>query len=75
MPAQGILESIDQLIAGFVPALTQMGDLLGQFVTISVNGTNQTMPLSTAALTGFISPWVDQLGPICTAIAQFLNAL
>ena len=73
MPPQGILESIDQLVAAFVPALMQMGTLLG--TVVNMPAPFGAMPLSTAALTGFVQPWVSELGPICLAIAQFMNVL
>jgi hypothetical protein len=70
----GILESLDQLIAGIAPTLQQMGDALA----INVNMPDQyggTMPLSAAALEGFIRPWANNLGQILGALASFLNAL
>ncbi len=70
----GILESLDQLAAAFSPSLAQMGTLL----SLTVNMPAQyggPMPLSTAALTGFVMPWVTNLGAICTGLANFLSAL
>ena len=70
----GIFESLDQLAAAFSPSLMQMGTLL----SLTVNMPAQyggAMPLSTAALTGFIMPWVNNLGAICIGLANFMNAL
>ncbi len=69
----GILETIDQLIASIVPSLTQMGGLLG--AVVNMPAPYGAMPLSTAALTGFVMPWVNNLGSILTALASFLNSL
>lgn len=67
----GIFESLDQLAAAFAPSLAQMGQLLAT----NVNMPSGTMPLSTAALEGFVLPWVNNLGEICIGLANFMNAL
>ncbi len=71
----GILELIDQLLGVIGVPLGQMGGFLSQIVTIEINNTNQVMPLSTAALTGFVMPFVNELGNLITAIANFIDAL
>jgi len=71
-----MLESIDGLIAGFVPPLQQMGYLLSEQVNLIIPGSNQAnMTMGTAAALAFILPWVDNLGAICTALAKFMEAL
>ena len=71
-----MLEQLDGLIAAFVTPLQGMGFFLAQDVTLTIPGSNGgTMPLSTAALTGFLMPWVDNLGAILTALAKFLDFL
>ena len=69
----GILETIDQLIATFVGPMNQMGTLLG--TVVNMPAPYGAMPLSTAALTGFVMPWVNDLGSILVALSNFLNQL
>lgn len=66
-----MLEALDQIIAAIVPSLTQMGQLLA----INVNMPTGTVPLSTAALEGFVMPWVNNLGDLLQAVSTFLNSL
>ena len=71
----GILGTLDALIQTFVAPLNAMGGLLMQNVTLTLATGPSTMPLSTAALTGFVMPWVNDLGNICFALAKFMAAL
>lgn len=66
-----MLEALDQIIAALVPSINQMGQLLA----INVNMPTGTVPLSTAALEGFVMPWVNNLGQLLQSVAQFLNSL
>ena len=70
----GIFEALDQLAAAFAPSLYQMGTLLSLTVNMPAEY-GGAMPLSSAALAGFIGPWVANLGAICMGLANFMNAL
>jgi len=71
-----MLEEIDGLIAAIVPPLQGMAYLLGEQVNLVVPGSNgTTMAMSTAALTAFVMPWVDDLSAILAALARFLDFL
>ena len=69
-----MLEALDQIIAAIVPSLTQMGQALSVYVNMPVS-MGGTMPLSTAALDGFLLPGVNNLGGVLVAVATFLNSL
>jgi len=74
-----MLTNLHNLIQTFVAPMNNMGYMIGQDVSISlaVNGTPtlQTLPLSTAALAGFVFPWVNALGTICQNLSHFLQTL
>ena len=75
-----MLATLDALIHSMIASLSGMAYLLGQNVTILTAIGNaipsaQTMPLSTAAFSGFVMPWVNNLGPIIHALTNFLGAL
>ena len=74
-----MLANLHDLIQAFVAPMYNMGSLIGQNVSIylAVNGvpTLQTLPLSTAALAGFVFPWVNALGDICEKLSNFLATL
>jgi hypothetical protein len=69
-----MLQAIHDLIQTFVVPMNDMGLLIGTTVT-STNPAINNMPLSTAALSGFLMPWVNDLGNIVQALATFLQAL
>jgi DUF917 family protein len=69
----GLTEAIDRIVAALQTPMDAMGQLLTQIVTININGSNEIMPLSTAALTGFVMPWVNDLGQLLIAISDFLD--
>jgi len=69
-----MLGAIHDLLQTFVVPLNEMGLLVGTTVT-STNPMINGMPLSTAALTGFLMPWVNDLGNILQALAQFAGSL
>jgi len=71
-----MLEQLDNLIATLVGPLQAMGFLLNQQVNLVVPGSNgATMHMGTAALTAFVMPWIDAIGPIITAVSRLLNVL
>ena len=69
-----MLEAIDALIMAITPRLTQMGGALSVVVNMPA-AYGGAMPLSTAALDGFLMPWVNNLGGILQAVATFLDSL
>jgi len=71
----GVLEEIDKLIGVLEVPLHNMGLILGQKVTVDIGAGNAVMPLSTASLAGFVMPWVNDLGALLIAVANFLDML
>jgi hypothetical protein len=75
MNPYGIMETLDRLISTFVPPLRDMGVMLSQEVTLNIWGSNQLIPVSSAAILAYVLPWVDNLGAICAGLADFLDVL
>jgi len=69
-----MLATLDDLLQTFVSPLNNMGLLVGTTIQSPIAQMNN-MPLSTAALAGFLMPWVDELGDILQAVATFVHAL
>lgn len=72
---RGMMEAIDVFIGEIEVPIHQMGLLVGQMVTVDVGMGNQIMPLSSAALLGFIWPWLNGLGGLLVSIANFMDVL
>lgn len=72
---RGMLEAVDVLLGVLEVPIHSMGTILMQKVTIDVGAGNQVMPLSNAALAGFVMPWVTDLGNLLVAVAEFLDVL
>jgi hypothetical protein len=69
----GLSEAIDRIVAALQIPIDSMGQLLIQKVTVDLGAGNVVMPLSTAALYGYIYPWVNGLGDLLIAISDFLD--
>jgi hypothetical protein len=72
-----MLQYLGDLIRALVVPMGQMGNYLGMTQAEMVSNLQATAdaPVSLLAFTAFGKPWAEGLGPLVTALANFLNSV